>query len=111
MSELYIDEEGKSKSLPLERSKGSRPGFGFFVGFLILSLIFGGTGGFLVGYFLPTKEAKQEALNTVTDRTKTEKIILQESSAIIDVAKKVGPAPILKKEGAQVLLLPPMEKF
>jgi S1-C subfamily serine protease len=66
----------------------------FFIGFLILSLIFGGAGGFLVGYFLPTKEAKEEAVKTITEKEKTEKLVLEESSAVIDAVKKVGPSVV-----------------
>ena len=66
---------------------------GFFVGFLILSLIFGGAGGFLVGYFLPGKESKQAAISSITGGT-TEKINILESSAVIDTVKKVGPSVV-----------------
>lgn len=87
----FINEQGQEVPIESQRNPLS---FSFFVGFLILSLIFGGVGGFLVGYFLPTKEAKQEAVKTVTERTKTEKLVLEESSAIIDVVKKVGPSVV-----------------
>ena len=90
MSELYINENGKQKSL---LSNHPKRGFAFFLGFLVLSLIFGSVGGFLVGYFLPTKEAKQSAINSLTPE-KTEKINIVESSAIIDTAKKVGPSVV-----------------
>jgi len=87
----YIDERGQEK--PLESQKKT-PGFSFFMGFLMLSLIFGGAGGFLVGYFLPTKEAKQQVVKTLTDKEKTEKLIIEESSAVIDTVKKVGPSVV-----------------
>ena len=87
----YIDERGEER--PLEPEKRSF-GVTFFIGFLMLSLIFGGAGGFLVGYFLPTKEAKQAALQTVTEKEKTEKLVVEESSAIIDTVKKIGPSVV-----------------
>jgi S1-C subfamily serine protease len=87
----YINEQGHER--PLEPQKRN-PGFSFFMGFLILSLIFGGAGGFLVGYFLPTKEAKQQAVKTLTEKEKTEKVVVEESSAIIDTVKKVGPSVV-----------------
>ncbi|MCX6806706.1 MAG: trypsin-like peptidase domain-containing protein [Candidatus Berkelbacteria bacterium] len=90
MPELtYIDDQGNEK--PLEPKKGF--GFKFFFGFLILSLIFGGVGGFLVGYFLPTKESKQGAVESITGG-KTEKVTVEESSAVIDTAKKVSPSVV-----------------
>jgi len=91
MTEItYLDEGETAPTPPPKKSIG----FGFFFGFLILSLIFGGAGGFLVGYFLPTKEAKQGVVNSATESTKKEKIVVEESSAIIDTVKKVGPAVV-----------------
>lgn len=87
----YLDEEGQER--PLE-DKAKRAPFGFFLGFLILSLIFGGAGGFLVGYFLPGKEAKREVIEKVTEKPKTEKLVIEESSAIIEAVKKVGPSVV-----------------
>jgi len=89
MSEVYISEEGKENPLiPRKRS-----GFGFFLGFLILSLIFGSIGGFLVGYFMPSKETKQAVIDNITGGT-TEKINIEESSAVIDAVKKVSPSVV-----------------
>lgn len=96
----YIDDQGKEK--PLEPKKRTF-GLGFFLGFLILSLIFGGVGGFLVGYFLPTKEAKQAAVQNLTSPTKTEKIVIEESSATIDTVKKVGPSVVSVLTTANVM--------
>lgn len=85
----YMDEDESNLAKSVNK-KNLR----FFIGFLILSLIFGGAGGFLVGYFLPTKEAKEEAVKTITEKEKTEKLVLEESSAVIDAVKKVGPSVV-----------------
>lgn len=94
----YLDEEEQ----PTE-NRSRKKGFGFFVVFLILSLIFGGIGGFLAGYFFPTKEAKQEAIRTITEREKPEKIVIEESSSIIDTVKKVGPSVVSIITTSQIL--------
>jgi S1-C subfamily serine protease len=85
----YMDEDESNLAKSVNK-KNLR----FFIGFLILSLIFGGAGGFLVGYFLPTREAKEEAVKTITEKEKTEKLVLEESSAVIDAVKKVGPSVV-----------------
>src|SRR3990172_9637655 len=89
MSEItYLDGDKQ------EKKHHKRGKLGFFFGFLILSLVFGGGGVFLIGYFLPTKGDKQQVIDGFNKREKPEKIIVEESSAIIDATKKIGPSVV-----------------
>lgn len=93
----YIDEENLSKSSSKQSIKQPKRGGWFIVGFLFLALIMGVAGG--VGGVVLLSENSQWreklglediAINTI----KTEKLKLEESSAITDTVKKVSPAVV-----------------
>lgn len=92
----YLDDKGNA----LPRFRGvNRAGGKFIVFFLILSFVMGvvgGTGALLV--FSSSDTLKNRLgidLKTLNiNRTNTEKLVLEESSAIIDASKKVSPAVV-----------------
>jgi len=69
---------------------------------LLLSFIFGGVGGIFGLLFLNSHPSFQQvlgstlpaALPSASNSSKTEKIVVEESSAIIDAVKKVSPAVV-----------------
>lgn len=90
----YLDEE---PSLPKYRGQ-TRPNW-FIVAFLILSFlmgVLGGTGALMV---LSSNQFLKDKLginlqNINFSKTTNEKIVLEESSAVIDAAEKVSPAVV-----------------
>ncbi|OGD56238.1 hypothetical protein A2V71_02855 [Candidatus Berkelbacteria bacterium RBG_13_40_8] len=94
----YLDDDKNSPSTHRYRGVNKRGGL-FIVIFLILSFIMGvlgGTGALLV--FSGSKTLKDrlgiDLQNLNINRTSTEKLVLEESSAIIDSTKKVSPAVV-----------------
>lgn len=88
----YTDDYGKER--PLDPPK---KGAMFVVLFLILSLIMGalGAGGALMLLSSNSKlKAKLGLNNLPINSTSTEKLVLEESSAITDTVKKVSPAVV-----------------
>lgn len=71
---------------------------GFFIAFfLILAIIMGLAGGFLGVVFLSTNntlKAKLGLKDINVNTTNTEKLVLEESSAVIDATKKISPAVV-----------------
>lgn len=88
----YTDDEGREQSLnPPKR------GAWFVVVFLILSLIMGSVGAFGTLYLFSASPSLKEKLglkDITIPTTKTEKLVLEESSAITDAVKKVSPAVV-----------------
>jgi len=89
----YLKEE------PIPRFKGKGSGSKFIVLFLILSFIMGaigGTGALLL--FSSSSKLREKlgiSIQTLNvNHTNTEKLVLEESSAVIDSAKKVSPAVV-----------------
>lgn len=88
----FTDEMGKEH--PLKKPK---KGAMFVVGFLILSLVMGSLGavGTLVIFSSNTNLKNKLGLNNLPiNSTSTEKLVLEESSAFTDVAKKVSPSVV-----------------
>jgi len=88
----YTDEEGKEHQL-----NKPKKGAVFVVMFLILSLIMGSLGAFGTLMFVSSNSSLKakfglDKLNL--NSTKTEKLVLEESSAITDAVKKVSPAVV-----------------
>ena len=90
----YIDKDGKEKSLNSHTPK--RGGY-FIVIFLILSLLMGVAGAFGTLYLFSAKPNLMSKLgikDLTLPTTKTEKLVLEESSAVSDAVKKVSPAVV-----------------
>jgi len=94
----YLDDDKESSSAHRYRGINKRGGL-FIVIFLILAFIMGvvgGTGALLI--FSGSKTLKDtlgiDLQNLNINRTSTEKLVLEESSAIIDSTKKVSPAVV-----------------
>lgn len=97
----YTDEQGQEH--PLEEPKGprfwSKRGGTFIVFFLILSFIMGLLGGGSSILLLSSQNKVRELLGVNVKeieipKLKGEKIVLEESSAVIDAVKKVAPAVV-----------------
>jgi len=83
----------------IPRFKGKNYGSRFIVLFLILSFIMGAAGGTgaLLLFSSSSKIRGKLGINVQTlnvNHTNTEKLVLEESSAVIDSAKKVSPAVV-----------------
>lgn len=93
----YIDEENSQKNSTSHSHKESKNGGWFFAGFFILALIMGLVGG-VAGLVLVSENSQWREKLGLQDMsintTKTEKLKLEESSAIIDAVKKVSPAVV-----------------
>src|SRR3990167_8903550 len=88
----YTDEEGKEQ--PLDPPK---KGAIFVIIFLILSLVMGALGAFGTLMLFSSNDKLKSSLgldNINLNTTKTEKLVLEESSAISDAAKKISPAVV-----------------
>lgn len=88
----YTDEYGQEQ--PLDRPK---KGAWFVVFFLVLSLIMGSLGALGTVLLLSSNDNWKEKLglqDIVPNSTKTEKLILEESSAITEAVKKVSPTVV-----------------
>lgn len=88
----YTDEYGREQSL-----NPGRRGAIFVVVFLLLAVVMGGVGGVGSLLLLTSKNKNflglgEKGLNINT--TKTEKLVLEESSAITDTVKKISPAVV-----------------
>ncbi len=94
----YLDDDKENPSPHRYRGVNKRGGL-FIVIFLILAFVMGavgGTGALLI--FSGSKTLKDklgiDLQNLNINRTSTEKLVLEESSAIIDSTKKVSPAVV-----------------
>ena len=88
----YTDEEGKEQ--PLDPPK---KGAIFVIIFLILSLVMGALGAFGTLMLFSSNDKLKSSLgldNINLNTTKTEKLVLEESSAISDAAKKISLAVV-----------------
>jgi len=88
----YTDDSGKEQNL--EKPK---KGAWFVVLFLILSLVMGSIGAVGTLYVFSSNSNLRDKLglkNLDINTTKTEKLVLEESSAITDAVKKVSPAVV-----------------
>ena len=98
---VYTDETGQEHSLDEKEAKKHNrrrgPGFLFFILLLVFSLVMGAVGAMGSLMYLSANPKLQEKLglaNLSNPFTKTEKIKLEESSAITDTVKKVSPAVV-----------------
>ncbi len=81
---------------PKQENKPKKGGF-FIAFFLILAIIMGLAGGFFGVVFLSTNstlKAKLGLKDINVNTTNTEKLVLEESSAVIDATKKISPAVV-----------------
>lgn len=98
----YTDEAGVERPLENEsynknNQKHRGPGAWYFILVLILAFIMGAAGSLGVLIYLSGNDALKAKIglkNLTLPITKTEKINIEESSAIIDTVKKVSPAVV-----------------
>jgi len=91
-----MDDSKEIINEPKSLTKFKRGG-AFVVMFLVFALIMGVAGGFITLILLSTNQNIKNKLgiNDINiNSTKTEKMVLEESSAIIDVTKKVSPSVV-----------------
>jgi len=90
----YTDESGQERKLD---TRPPKKGVWFIVLFLILSLIMGSLGAFGTLYLFSSNSALRDKLGLKDlnlNTTKTEKLVLEESSAVVDSVKKISPSVV-----------------
>lgn len=93
----YTDEGGIEHELDRKPNSKHRPGAGYFILVLILALIMGITGSLITLIYLSSNKdlMKKIGIDEISvPVTKTEKIKLEESSAITETVKKVSSAVV-----------------
>ncbi|EKD56969.1 MAG: protease Do [uncultured bacterium] len=93
---IYADENGDIPEFDKKHKRGKK-GALFIVFFLFFAFLMGIVGGVGSTILLTTNESIRDNLGLKDlniNTTKTEKVVLEESSAIIDSVKKVSPAVV-----------------